>query len=153
MEWSLIKRAEAYKRCKCDNSQNPKEPRLIESEKADTAEFLNEILSILPLIDVRVFQEPQKIEVYKEPQTAMVQSTTKDTIVVAARPDGFQNVFLGENCWYAIRISGGKLNEIKYIAAYRVAPNSAVTHVAEIESIEPYGDNVKGQLHLTSPRD
>ena len=49
LEWSLIKRAEAYKRCQCDNSQNPKEPRLIESEKADTAEFLNEILSISTL--------------------------------------------------------------------------------------------------------
>ena len=56
------------------------------------------------MIDVRVFQEPQKIEVYKESKTDRVQSTTKDTIVVAARPDGFQNVFLGKNCWYAIRI-------------------------------------------------
>ena len=151
LEWSLIKRAEAYKRCKCDNSQNPKEPRLIESEKADTAEFLNEILSILPLIDVRVFQEPQKIEVYKEPKTDRVQSTTKDTIVVAARPDGFQNVFLGENCWYAIRISGGRLNEIKHIAAYQVTPISAVTHVAEIDTIEPYGDKGKYRVNFLSP--
>ena len=151
LEWSLIKTAAAYKRCKLDNSVTPKEPRLIESEKADTAEFLNEILSILPLIDVRVFQEPKKIEVYKEPQAASVKSTTKDTIVIPAWEDGFQEVFIGENCWYAIRISGGKLNEIKHIAAYRVAPISAVTHVAEIESIEPYGDKGKYKVNFVAP--
>ncbi len=151
MEWSLIKTAAAYKRCKLDNSQNPKEPRLIESEKADTTEFLNEILSILPLIDVRVFQEPQKIEVYKKSQTASVRSTTKDTIVIPAWEDGFQETFLEQNCWYAIRISGGKLGEIKYIAAYRVSPISAVTHVAEIESIEPYGDKGKYKVNFVAP--
>ena len=151
LEWSLIKTAAAYKRCKLDNSQNPKEPRLIESEKADTTEFLNEILSILPLIDVRVFQEPQKIEVYKEPQAASVRSTTKDTIVIPAWEDGFQETFLEQNCWYAIRISGGKLGEIKYIAAYRVSPISAVTHVAEIEFIEPYGDKGKYKVNFVAP--
>ena len=72
-----------------------------------------------------------------------MQSTTKDTIVIPAWEDGFQEVFIGENCWYAIRISGGRLNEIKYIAAYQVTPISAVTHVAEIESIEPYWDKGK----------
>ena len=106
LEWSLIKTAAAYKRCRLDNSVTPKEPRLIESEKADTAEFLNEILSILPLIDVRVFQEPKKIEVYKEPQAASVQSTTKDIIVVAARPDGFQRVFLGETAGMQSGLAG-----------------------------------------------
>lgn len=54
------------------------------SETADTAKFLNEILSILPLIDVKIFRAPQKIEVYKQPQAAIVQSTTKDTIVISA---------------------------------------------------------------------
>ena len=95
------------------------------------------------MIDVRVFQEPQKIGVSREAQPINSASTIKDTIVVAAREEGFQRVFLGENCWCAIRISGGRLNEIKYIAAYQVTPISAVTHVAEIESIEPYGDNGK----------
>ena len=39
LEWSLIKTAAAYKRCKLDNSVTPKEPRLIEFEKADTQSF------------------------------------------------------------------------------------------------------------------
>ena len=151
LEWSLIKMAEAYKRCKCDNSQNPKEPRLIESEKADTAEFLNEILSILPLIDIRVFQKPQKIGVSREAQPTNSASTIKDTIVVAAREEGFQRAFLGEDCWYAVRISGGKLADIKYIAAYQVTPISAVTHVAEIDTIEPYGDKGKYRVNFLSP--
>ena len=81
----MVKIASDYKRCRLDNSVTPKEPRLIESEKADTAEFLNEILSILPLIDIRVFQEPQKIGVLRVAQPTNSASTIKDTIVVATR--------------------------------------------------------------------
>jgi len=74
-----------------------------------------------------------------------------DTIIVPAQEDGFKRVFIGENCWYAIRIGGGKLNEIKYIAAYQTAPISAVTHYAEVESIEPYGDGGKYKLNFVAP--
>ena len=58
---------------------------------------------------------------------------------------------MGENCWYAIRIGGGKLKDIKYIAAYQTAPISAVTHFAEVESIEPYGDGEKYKLNFVAP--
>ena len=94
----MVKIASDYKRCRIDNSVTPKESRLIESEKAGTAEFLNEILSILPLIDIRVFQKPQKIGVSREAQPTNSASTIKDTIVVAAREEGFQRAFLGEDC-------------------------------------------------------
>ena len=103
------------------------------------------------MIDVRIFQEPQKIGVSREAKPINSASTIKETIVVAAREEGFQRAFLGENGWYAIRISGGRLNEIKYIAAYQVTPISAVTHVAEIESIEPYGDKGKYRVNFLSP--
>ena len=102
------------------------------------------------MIDVRVFQEPQKIEVYKEPQTANVHSTTKDTIVIPAWKDGFQEVFIGENCWYAIRIIGGKIIRLTTSQPDRVALISAVAHVAEIESIEPYGDKGKYKVNFVS---
>lgn len=59
-----------------------------------------------------------------------------DTIVVPAREDGFQAVFLGENCWYAIQVDAAMMGRIKYIAAYRVAPVSAVTHIAPVKSFE-----------------
>lgn len=74
-----------------------------------------------------------------------------DTIVVPAQEGGFKNVFLGQHRWYAIRISGGKLNDIKYIAAYQTSPISEITHFAEVESIEPYGDGEKYKLNFVSP--
>ena len=66
-----------------------------------------------------------------------------DTIVVPARETGFQETFLGEDRWYAIRIHGSMRSQIKHIAAYQTAPTSAITHVASVASIEPYGDTGK----------
>ncbi|WP_207707319.1 hypothetical protein [Crassaminicella thermophila] len=59
-----------------------------------------------------------------------------DTIVVPAREEGFNEVFLEENCWYAIRMSSSMLDRVKYIAAYQTAPISAITHYAEVSKIE-----------------
>lgn len=66
-----------------------------------------------------------------------------DTIVVPAREDGFQETFLGEERWYAIRIHASMIPQIKYIAAYRVAPVSAITHWALVKDIEPWVDTGK----------
>lgn len=66
-----------------------------------------------------------------------------DTIVVPAREDGFKEVFIGENCWYAIRISAAMLSKIKHIAVYQVAPVSAITHIADVKGIEKYKDTDK----------
>lgn len=66
-----------------------------------------------------------------------------DTVVVPAREDGFRETFLGENRWYEIRIHGTMRPQIKYIAAYRVAPKSAITHIAPVSSIEPWEDSGK----------
>lgn len=66
-----------------------------------------------------------------------------DTIVVPARDDGFQEVFIEKNQWYAIRIGAAMKDRIKYIAAYQTAPVSAVTHIAEISNIRPYQDTGK----------
>lgn len=151
LEWALINRALDANRSKLDNTTVPNEPVLTESEKADIQEFLNEILSILPLVEIKVFEKGKKIEVMPQSESAKKKSGVKDTIVVPAQEEGFKNVFIGENCWYAIRISGGKLNDIKYIAAYQTSPISAVTHYAEVESIEPYGDGGKYKLNFTAP--
>jgi hypothetical protein len=66
-----------------------------------------------------------------------------DTIVIPAREDGFQEVFLGENCWYAIRIHSSMIPRIKYIAAYQVAPVSAITHIAKVHKIDQWKDTNK----------
>jgi len=153
IEWALINRAKSIGRCNLDNSATPMEPILTESEKADTQEFLNEILSIFPLIEIKVFDKAPKIKVYDK--TVVGKSYKKgkfqDTVIVPAQEDGFKEVWLGKNCWYAIRMGGGKLNEIKYIAAYQTAPISAITHLAEVASIEAYGDGGKYQLNFKSP--
>jgi hypothetical protein len=66
-----------------------------------------------------------------------------DTIVVPAQSEGFQETFLGENRWHAIRIHGTMRPQIKHIAVYQVRPISAITHVAPVSSIEPWGDSGK----------
>jgi hypothetical protein len=74
-----------------------------------------------------------------------------DTIVVPAREDGFQETFMRENCWYAVRIHGTVRPQIKYIAAYQVAPASAITHYASVKSIEPWKDSGKYVLYFAEP--
>lgn len=61
-----------------------------------------------------------------------------DTIVIPAREDGFERVFLGEQRWYALRLSSTMRNRIQFIAVYRVAPISAITHIAQVRSIDPW---------------
>jgi hypothetical protein len=74
---------------------------------------------------------------------ATVDPSDIDTIVVPAREDGFQETALGENRWYKIRIHSSMIPRIKYLAVYRVAPISAITHVAPVQSIEPWKDTSK----------
>ena len=82
---------------------------------------------------------------------APLPTTDVDTIVVPAREEGFQETFLGENRWYAVRIHGTMRPQIKFIAAYRVAPTSAITHIAPVKSIEPWRDTGKSVLNFSEP--
>ncbi len=150
LEWALIKKAHEANRTILDNNTFPTEPVMTESEKADTQEFLNELLSSLPLIEVPFFERSEVITVGKIDNATPKNKEIADTVVVPAQEEGFKEEFLKNNCWYAIRISGGKLNEIRYIAAYQTAPVSAITHYAEIETIEPYGDGGKYKLNFKS---
>jgi hypothetical protein len=83
--------------------------------------------------------------------TEKVDISEIDTIVVPAREDGFKEVFIDENCWYAIRLNSSMIPKIKYIAAYQVAPISAITHIAEVKSIEQWKDTNKYILNFTEP--
>ncbi len=149
IECALINIAKERKRCILDNNSTPNEPILTESEKADTREFLNEMLSILPLVEIKIFDEPKIFDVKDlKTENEVKNLNVQDTIVVPANEDGFFEVFMKKDCWFAIRISGGKLNEIKYIAAYQTAPISAITYYAEVASIETYGDGSKYKLNF-----
>ena len=41
--------------------------------------------------------------------------------------------------------------QIKYIAVYQVAPQSAITYVAPVSSIEPWGDTKKFVVNFAEP--
>lgn len=157
LEHALVDRALHAKRSIIDNGTEPQEPALSEAERADTRAFLREVLQILPLVGLRAFEIPTPVvtSVGNLANTpAMLATPGKpllDTVVVPAQPEGFAETFIGENCWYAIRISGGMLPKIKYIAAYRTQPESAVTHFAPVASIEPYGEQGKYKLLFAEP--
>ena len=56
---------------------------------------------------------------------------------------------MAQNRWYQIRIGGGMLNKIKYLAVYQTDPIRAITHVAPVDRIEPYGDQGKYVLYFS----
>jgi hypothetical protein len=154
LEYALIDRASAAKRCRLDNGNAPQEPSLTEAEKADTQGFLREILQILPVVGLRAFEFAKPVATPKTTSAdaeVATDSYTPDTVIVPAQKDGFDKVFIGENCWHAIRISGGMLKKIKFIAAYQSAPVSAITHYAPVDRIEPYGESGKYKLVFSEP--
>jgi hypothetical protein len=73
-------------------------------------------------------------------------SSPKDTIIVPAHIDGFNEVFLGLDCWYAVRIAPERQEQLKFVAAYLTAPVAAITHYAEVRQIVPYGKEGKFKL-------
>jgi hypothetical protein len=85
------------------------------------------------------------------PGTTQIDPAEIDTIVVPARDEGFVDVFLGEHRWYKIRIHSGMIPKIKFIAGYRVAPTSAITHYAEVKSIERWEDTNKYVVNFSGP--
>lgn len=153
LEYALIERAQLAQRSHLNNGNTPQEPGLSESEKADTQGFLKEILQILPLVGLRAFEIPKPVAAPRASshETVTSSKTQKDTIIVPAQREGFEKVFLGERCWYAIRIAGGKLGKIKYIAAYQTQPISAITHYAPVDRIEPYGEGGKYRVIFSEP--
>jgi regulator of RNase E activity RraB len=84
-------------------------------------------------------------------ELTVVDVTSLDTVVVPAREEGFQEVFLGENRWYAVRIHGSMRPQIKYIAAYQVSPVSAITYIAPVKSIETWKESAKTVLNFAEP--
>jgi len=80
-----------------------------------------------------------------------VDTSDIDTVVVPAQEEGFNETFLGENRWYKVRLHSSMIPKIKHIAVYQVAPVSAITYVAPVESIEPWKDSGKYVLNFSEP--
>lgn len=154
MEYKLVQLTKECQRARLDNTQDPKEPNLPMFQQAGTQAFLDDMLQILPIMGINSFQKPKAVSVstindvitYKENSQEIL-----DTIIVPAQEEGFKKVFLGENRWYSIRISSDKLSQLRYIAVYQSKPKMTITHYAEIDRIEPYGDGRKYQIIFSDP--
>src|SRR5579863_554480 len=145
LERELIHQARKADRSKPDNATAPTEPPLTESERADSRAFLREILQALPIMGLTAFDEPKPVATPRSPMPhsdgvagGASESEADVVVVVPAHEENFKTVFLGEKRWRAIRISGGKLQQIRYVAAYRTKPVQAITHYVPIAKIEPY---------------
>ena len=109
--------------------------------KTDTVEFQKYINGKEKIFKFTPFQQDIKSTV--ESGKTKLKIEDLDTIVVPANEDGFNKVFLKENCWYAIRISSSMIDRIKYIAGYQTAPVSAITYLAEVQRIDKYKNTGK----------
>lgn len=71
-----------------------------------------------------------------------------DTLVCAAKEDGFKRAFLEQRAWWAVRLNPKTLLFIKYVAIYQVAPVSQITFYGKVKTIEPFENTGKYILHL-----
>jgi len=96
-------------------------------------------------------RQPAAPRTNQEPARAEVEPA--DTIIVPAKEETFYSVFLGEWCWYPIRLGTEKLKTIKWIAVYQTSPISAITHFAKIEQIVDYLETGRYKLVFNEPEE
>jgi hypothetical protein len=77
-------------------------------------------------------------------------SSDYDTIILPAHDEGFLEVFMKQQKWYSFRIDEGRIDKVKYIAIYRSAPISGITHFAEIKEVRQYKNTKKKEAILKS---
>jgi len=141
--------------CDLQNANEPTLPSVPEEDIGGLELFLNNIRIVMPVLGYNIFAEAPAADAGPEEVATEIQATATerpfDTIVCPARDDGFEYAFLGQRAWWAIRIGQASLPKIKYIAMYRVAPISAITHYGEVARIERYvGDGgATGKYKLT----
>lgn len=172
IQWMLIQKIDETGSCRLDNDITANEPALSEYEKADALEFLNEILNVLNIVKVKLFDNAEKAEVQlpgvpEKPEkvienTEVGQDTESvqdsrvvpgteddhDTIIIPTEGDAFKKMFLEESCWYPIQLDEKRVDKIKYLGAYQTAPVSAITYCAEIKSVESYNGNGEYKLNF-----
>ena len=138
---------------------------IIDNSSAELENVLSHLSMKIGIIEFKAYENNKGNRLYKfipfnneVKEFVAARSGTKsvspediDTIVVPAQEEGFQSAFIESNAWWQIRISVSMLDKIKYIAAYRTAPVSAITHIAEVDRIERYKDTNKYILYFREP--
>ncbi len=84
----------------------------------------------------------------KEGHTPMRRLEEIDTLVCPAKEDGFNDVFLNENRWFAVRINPQRISKIKYLAMYESKPISAIRYIGVVKEIKPYKNSGKYEIIL-----
>lgn len=138
---------------------------IIDNSSAELENVLSQLTMNTDIIEFKAFENNEGKILYKfipfnneiqefvatSNSTKSVSVEDIDTILVPAQEEGFQSAFIESNAWWQIRISVSMLDKIKHIAAYRTAPVSAITHVAEVDRIEKYKDTNKYILYFKEP--
>lgn len=151
LEWELMAQALRANRGRLENGLSHNEPTLSESEKADVRSFLNEMLRLMPVMGVHFFEPAKAIPQAHHAPSQPVDKGLAEVMVVPAQPEGFERAYMGSNAWWAVRIAAKHRNNLKWVAAYQVSPIAAVTHIAEIDRIEPFGDEGKFKIYFKGP--
>ncbi len=91
---------------------------------------------------------------YREEKRNLIELKEVDTIVCPAREEGFKHAFLGNDAWWAIRISPTIIPQLKYIAMYEVKPVSAIQWIGKIKDngILPYKNTGKYIVQVEEKR-
>lgn len=142
LEHNLLKRIKESGSRFLINGNVPSSTQLSLQDTALAKIFFNRMLEIMPLTGLTAFETRSDLDLQ---QDDLDLSLNKNTIIVPTGKtgEGFEEVFLGEDCWYYVRLSDKSRTTLQYIASYRPAPESAVTHIAEIKEIIPFGGTGK----------
>ena len=139
--------------CQLENGTDPALPTVPDEDVGGLVQFQKNVEIIMPILGYNLFAKAPASESGSEVVSDVAETTTTsafDTIVCPARQEGFESAFLGQRAWWAIRIREMNIPKIRYIAMYRVAPISAITHYAEVDRIEPYtgADEPEGKYKI-----
>lgn len=153
LEHTLVKRAKDVGQCNVENLMVPPLPVLSEHDEAEATGFLEHMLQILPLLKLSMFNPPKPVAITSRPPPMHLSADRggPDTVVVPAHAEGFERTYMGEHAWHGVRIGGAMLEKIKFCAVFQASPVSAVTHIAPVKQIEPYGDSGKYRLIFSEP--
>ena len=142
LESACIERLRDAGWCQLENTTNPRLPTVPEEDVGGLKLFAQNVEILMPVLGYDIFAnapaEAAGATTSQEAEISLARDRHFDTIVCPCRQEGFERAFLGQHAWWAIRIGEQNREKIRYIAMYRIAPLSAITHYGEVDRIEQY---------------